>query len=138
MTESATKGSPMKRGQTFRSIVGLHIVVLAVLVGALIVRWIWFPGQAFDPIAWQDEALVQQGARLAMADRLVARRSLTGKSRDEVVKLLGEPPPTEYFADWDLVYWLGRERGFMSIDSEWLVIKFGPDGRVADYRIVRD
>lgn len=110
---------------------------LAVVAGLLVWR-LWFPGGAFDPVAWRDESQVQQGVRLGMADRLIARRTLIGKTRAEVVELLGEPPPTGYFADWDLVYWLGPERGFISIDSEWLVLRLAEDGRVIDNRIVRD
>jgi hypothetical protein len=94
--------------------------------------------QAFDPIEWQDPLKVKQGARLGMADHLLAQGTLRGKARSEVVKLLGEPSDEGYFRDWDLVYWLGPERGFMSIDSEWLVVRLGRDGRVAEYRIVRD
>ena len=109
----------------------------AVVAGLLL--WpLWFPGRAFDPNAWRDENKVQQGVRLGMADRLTARGTLVGKTRAEVVELLGEPPETGYFADWDLVYWLGPERGYFSIDSEWLVVRLGADGRVVDNRIVRD
>ncbi len=114
------------------------IVVGAAALAALAVWRLWFPGQALDPAAWQDEARVREGVRLGMADRLVARESLLGKSRAEVVALLGDPTETEYFHEWDLVYWLGPERGFISIDSEWLVVRFGDGGTVADYRIVRD
>jgi hypothetical protein len=108
------------------------------LVAWLMVWWVWFPGRAFDPVAWRDESQVQRGVRLGMADRLIARRTLLGKTRAEVVELLGEPPPTEYFADWDMVYWLGPERGFISIDSEWLVLRLAEDGRVVDNLILRD
>ncbi|MBY0459975.1 MAG: hypothetical protein K2V38_21875 [Gemmataceae bacterium] len=117
-----------------------RVVGLAALavVAVLAVRWVWFSGHEFDPALWQDEAQVRQGLRLEMADRLVARGTLVGKTQDEVVELLGEPPPTAYFADWDLVYWLGPERAYFSIDSEWLVLRLGADGRVVDNRIVRD
>ena len=37
-----------------------------------------------------------------------------------------------------MVYWLGDERGYMSIDSEWLVVRLDGEGKVAEYRIVRD
>jgi hypothetical protein len=37
------------------------------------------------------------------------------------------PPPSEYFREYDYVYWLGPERGFVSIDSEWLVVRCGGD-----------
>ena len=46
--------------------------------------------------------------------------------------MLGEPPKTNYFSDWDVVYWLGPERGLAGIDSEWLIVRIGEDGRVAE------
>jgi hypothetical protein len=110
---------------------------IAVVAGLLVWR-MSFPGRAFDSVTWRDESQVQRGARLGMADRLIARQTLLGKTRAEVVELLGEPPPTVHFADWDLVYRLGPERGFMSIDSEWLVVRLAEDGRVVDNQIVRD
>ena len=73
-----------------------------------------------------------------MADRLLARGTLLGKSRAEVVAMLGEPPETEYFREWHLVYRLGPERGLFGIDSEWLVLRIREDGRVAECRIVTD
>jgi hypothetical protein len=50
----------------------------------------------------------------------------------------GKPSEEGYFREWDLVYWLGPERGYMSIDSEWMVLRLGKDGKVAECRIVRD
>jgi len=52
--------------------------------------------------------------------------------------MLGEPPETPYFDECDLVYRLGMERGFISIDSEWLLFRFGDDGRVAEVLIDTD
>ena len=115
------------------------IAVFALLTAGSIAGWLFcFPGRAFDATAWRDEAQVQQGVRLGMADRLIARRTLQNKTRAAVIKMLGEPPETGYFRDWDMVYWLGPERGFISIDSEWLVLRVDADGRVVEYRIVRD
>jgi hypothetical protein len=125
----------MRRRSLLVALAGLAVVAVA----AGVVIWgIWFPGRAFDPVAWQDEAQIRQEVRLGMADRLVAQGTIHGKTRAEVVEMLGEPPQTEYFREWDLVYWLGPERGFIRIDSEWLVIRLSPDGRVSEYRIVRD
>ena len=73
-----------------------------------------------------------------MADDLVNRKMLNGLTRSEVVALLGEPPKTEYFKEYDLVYLLGQERSILPIDNEWLVLKFGPDGRVKVAIIVTD
>lgn len=121
-----------RKGWLVAALMAMTVVVVPA------VRWVWFPGRAFDPVAWQDEVQVRQGVRPEMADRLLARGTLVGKTRAEVVELLGEPTPTGHFADWDLVYWLGPERGIFAIDSEWLVLRLGADGRVADNRLVRD
>lgn len=32
----------------------------------------------------------------------------------------------------------GAERGFVAIDSEWLLLMLGPDGKVAQASVVRD
>ncbi len=76
--------------------------------------------------------------RLKIADGLIYRKSLYNLNRDQVVKLLGIPRDHGYCKSYDLVYWLGPERGFFSIDSEWLAIKFGRNGLVEQYLIVRD
>jgi hypothetical protein len=118
-----------------RSILILASATLLVVIGL----WaLWPVGRTFDAPTWNDEKQVKEGVRLAMADRIVARHMLSGKSRSDVIAMLGEPPKTGYFADWNLVYWLGPERGYMSIDSEWLVVRIDASERVSDYRIVRD
>jgi len=108
------------------------------IIAVILVYRVRFIGSRFDSVVWRDETQLRRGVRLEMADRLIARGTLNGRTRSEVVDLLGEPPPTEYFAEWNLVYWLGPERGFISIDSEWLVLRLGKAGRVVEVRIVRD
>lgn len=73
-----------------------------------------------------------------MVDDLLRRDLLLRRSRAEVVDLLGEPRPTGYTWDFDLVYWLGPEGGLAGVDSEWLGLSFGPDGRVREARVVTD
>ena len=76
--------------------------------------------------------------RLRMVDDLLHRHRLRAMTREEVVSLLGTPPETNYFGDYDLVYWLGSEGGYFSFDSEWwLAIKFGGNGRVSKTALVR-
>ncbi len=113
------------------------LLIALAFVALLIARHIWF-ARPFDGAQWHNPALVQQGVRLKMADRLIARRTLIGKSRADVEAILGLPTTTDYFNDWDLVYWLGPERSFFSIDSEWLVLRLDDQGIVVENRIVRD
>ncbi|HEY4257842.1 MAG TPA: hypothetical protein VGM66_11560 [Candidatus Udaeobacter sp.] len=94
---------------------------------------------AFDSAVWKASLSTQDDPiRLRMVDDLLRQYRLRGMRQDELIALLGEPPKTDYFSDYQIVYWLGPERGFISIDSEWLAIWIGPDQRVTDARIVRD
>jgi hypothetical protein len=93
----------------------------------------------FDRPTWDDKTWNDPRHKHArIADRLISSGALIGKSREELITLLGQPPPPEYFRDWDLVYNLGAERGYMSIDSEWLVIRLDSTGRATEATIVRD
>src|SRR5262249_49413546 len=87
---------------------------------------------AADLKNWDDET------RERMADGLIKQRTLIGKTRAEAVDMLGTPPWSNYFPEYDLVYWLGAERGLVRIDSEWLVLKLGPDGRVSEATLAQD
>lgn len=95
----------------------------------------------FDAAGWR--AAVEDGwsdwpVRLTMADDLVASGTLRERTRDEVEALLGPPTETPKFATWDMIYYLGPERSLLRIDSEWLVLKFGADGRAREISLVRD
>ena len=93
----------------------------------------WGSGE-ISPAAYNDPFRV----RARMADGLKVGGDLHGKTRAEVVALLGEPAPTSYFAEYDLVYLLGYSRGLLSLDSEWLVARLGEDGRVSEVDVVED
>ena len=94
----------------------------------------------FDPVIWRDpaRAFSPEAPRGCMVDELLDQRWLPGRTRTEVVALLGEPRPTRYFTDYDLVYWLGPERGPFGIDSEWLVIRLDSSGRVGEAQLATD
>jgi outer membrane protein assembly factor BamE (lipoprotein component of BamABCDE complex) len=99
------------------------------------------PGRPFDPVAWRARG-DGDGVRVQMIDDLLRRHQLKGRTRAEIIELLGEPTETDKFNTWDMVYWLGPERTggsvWLSMDSEWLVLDLGADGRVKDYAVVRD
>jgi hypothetical protein len=93
-------------------------------------RAVWIEGEKAPPSP--------EAPRLEMGDGLVDSRALLGKTRQEVEAMLGSDTETDKFRNYDLVYWLGPQRGFMPIDSEWLVLKFDEKGEVSDARIVSD
>jgi hypothetical protein len=59
-------------------------------------------------------------------------------TRTEITALLGADTPTAKFNDYELVYWLGPERGYVRIDSEWLAIRINSNDRVTEARLVTD
>ena len=105
----------------------------------------WVGRKSFDPAAWKAAAGGRTQDRTRQIDDLFASGTLDRRSRAAVLDLLGPddgPNGTRwgsgYFKDWESLYWLGSERGWLSIDSEWLVLRFDAGGDVAEYRIVRD
>ena len=126
------------------------LLVIASIVIVLAVSG-WFFIRSLSPMSrcnehrfttqlWRDSvaSFGPKAVRGCIVDDLIRSERLHGRSRAEIVALLGEPPKTDYFRDYDLVYWLGPERGLMSIDSEWLVMRLDSAGRVSEYRLVTD
>src|SRR5262245_27419210 len=118
-------------------LIGFAIAALPIVALGLWLTW-KARGTEFDAAKWKNEKLIREGVRLKMADRIMARSALTGKTRSEVIAILGQPPEPWCFRDLDLVYCLAPERGWMSVDSEWLVLRFDANDRVSQYRMVRD
>ena len=126
------------------------VIALAVVVaigGLRMLRRVFLPlpldrctERRFDAARWQDRTQVftASAPRGCMVDDLLRRHELAGQPRAAAVRLLGEPDSTPYFREYDLVYWLGPERGLISIDSEWLVMRLDSAGRVAEHRLVTD
>jgi hypothetical protein len=94
----------------------------------------------FDSTAWKSpqDCHSSSAKRIRMVDDLFKQHTLAGISQAEVKALLGEQDTnTPFSSQYDLVYCLGPQRGFLPIDSEWLVIKLG-ENKVQESRIVND
>ena len=117
-------------------------IVFAAVTMAIILLWSlavgYLPMQFFDSARWKAVKKSNDYSRLRMIEPFRLTHRVNGMSKQEIVDLLGPGDDTSYFSDWDAVYWLGPERSILSIDSEWLVMRFGPDGKVIEHRIVSD
>jgi hypothetical protein len=113
------------------------LAVLLIAAAGAIVMWSPLP---FVATFWnvQGEPAAFLNARHRVADRLASSGRLIGKTRDEVVAQLGMPTATDKFTDHGLVYVLGPERGYISIDYEWLIIDFDSSGKVRAAAVVAD
>ena len=94
----------------------------------------------FDSKVWSDENAWYEAPypRRQMVEDVRARLLVSSMPRADVIALLGPPTDTPYFADHDLVYWLGPEEGFSAVDSQWLVIDFDAEGTFESSEIVTD
>jgi len=117
-------------------------VTAVLLLGFVLVGCDHSAALPFDAATWQKGEVgvtsSQDAPRRRMADSLVADRVLIGQTKVQVERMLGPATKTSKFSDYGLVYWLGPERSFMSIDSEWLVIAFDSAGVATDAEVIRD
>ncbi|MBD0268765.1 MAG: hypothetical protein ICV77_10790 [Cyanobacteria bacterium Co-bin8] len=126
---------------------GLAVSFPFLAFGALLAQDGWGEWQRcrgytqFNAEAWQEATLISapRHVRSCMVDDLLAQGLLTGQKQADVKVLLGEPESEiGYFPEYDLVYHLGPERSFISIDSEWLVLKLDSSGQVSEAKLVTD
>jgi len=117
-------------------IAGIGVILL--LLGTYAFMAGYLPFQFFDSKKWKQVERSDDYTRLRMIEPLMKSGRLDHATRSEVISILGHPDETPYFSDWDFVYWLGPERGLITLDSEWLVIRFGQSDVVSEYRIVSD
>lgn len=111
----------------------LSYIVVVVLFISISFRSV---SKEFDSQAWKEN---EQG-RVQMVDDLINKKLLYKKSKSEVISLLGEPlVDSHYFENSgrDMIYYLGNERSFTGVDSEWLLIWFDDDS-VSKYEVYRD
>ena len=87
---------------------------------------------AFERAQWMDTTLARGklAIRGCMVDDLLGAHELRGMTRAQVVALIGEPDRSDLFPEFDMVYWLGPQRGLIGIDSEYLVLKLDKQDRV--------
>jgi hypothetical protein len=133
---------------TKRKYLWIGLIVVGVMIATVVGGLGWgFYGEEikerlnrkrFGQISWQAGQSRTNVTRIQMVDDLLRRHSFNGMTRDQVTAIIGEPDQTEYFKDWDMVYWLGPERGYMSVDSEWLVFRLDDQKKVVEHKIVRD
>lgn len=94
--------------------------------------------EAFIQSQWMDTAMVRGklAVRGCMVDDLLEQHELRGMTRADVVSLIGEPDTVRDLQAYDLVYWLGPERGLIGTDSEYLVMKLDKSNRVTSVELI--
>lgn len=134
MNRTARRRLPWVAFATMTLVIGTAVCIFIVLP-----MWNERPLR-FEPGLWKSAPRLDspESVRLRMVDSLLSSSLLSGRTRSEVESLIGPPDTTTYFREFDMVYQLGPERSFFSIDSEWLVIRLDASGRVSTAQLVTD
>jgi len=86
-----------------------------------------------------DKWLENESERTYMIDNLLKNHPLEGKTQQEIIAMLGDNIEMNYFQDENnIVYYLGDERGLISVDSEWLIIHLDDNEVVDKVEVVTD
>ena len=86
-----------------------------------------------------DKWLENESERTFMIDNLLKNHPLEGKTQQEIIAMLGDNIEMNYFQDENnIVYYLGDERGLISVDSEWLIIHIDDNEVVDKVEVVTD
>lgn len=127
----------MKRN--YRAFIFLIVTISLIVIAVSFYSWFFHYKSSikFESKSWKEAEGKSDSIRINMIDNLIEEYRLVGKSRYEIEELLGKPAKTDYFTEYEYVYWLGPERGFISIDSAWLGIKF-KDNIVTETHILKD
>ena len=92
-----------------------------------------------DPSAWGDASRSGEPTiRQRLADRLIECGTLAGRRRAELNRMLGRPDGGIAHGEDASTWTTGVERGYIHIDNEHLLVRFGADGRATSARLVTD
>ena len=114
-----------------------YIILLLLVLCLASLFGVWNHQHSFTKEKWTENP----EQRTKIVDDLLEDHLRIGMTKEEVLALLGgnesggEVPIIPEGDQW--VYWMGSERGLISIDSEWLLVEF-QDDLVAGYDIVTD
>lgn len=104
------------------------IFLTIVLVLLLVSCW----NHTFTVQKWRD----RPDARRNIVDNMLSRYDLIGMTEGELFKLLGEEEPLTEDGYALYVYGIGMERGWISVDNEFLFVRV-EDGMVTDHYFMK-
>jgi hypothetical protein len=73
-----------------------------------------------------------------MCRDIIAKKFLLGKTKAEIVDLLGQPDNYPFREPWGFNYWVGLQRGPMKMDSAWLAIRFDDTHHAVEVKMKQD
>lgn len=111
------------------------ILCLSICAGAFYQLW----QHEQESIFVTDKWIATPEKRVWMVDDLLSQNDFIGMDVFSIQSILGKETDTSYFeAPRRFVYYLGNERGLISIDSEWLILDVNEEDIVTNVQIMRD
>ncbi|MGI6065382.1 MAG: hypothetical protein ACOYI2_02695 [Bacillota bacterium] len=113
----------------------IYFIMLAIIVMVAASVFYYKYQHTFTTEKWIEDPK----KRVNLVDDLLAKYDLVGMTEKEIIALLGTDSGENayYQDDHNFVYYLGDERGLISIDSEWLIVKFS-HGIVCEFVVSTD
>ncbi|WP_299674590.1 hypothetical protein [uncultured Dokdonia sp.] len=120
----------------FYSLIALVCVSLLVFLLLINTMGNHFVEREFSSKVWKKD----ENKRVEMIDDLISKKVIDDLPAWQMITLLGMPDEDCYFyqSGHDMIYYLGPERSYFSIDSEFLLIWLNDDNFVEKYEIVLD
>lgn len=116
-------------------VIALTLLINGLVFGGLLLWFVFYlTPESFDQGKW----LSKPEKRGEIVDDLIANTDFKRMTKKEIIKLLGEPENLYFKEPNNIVYYLGNERGLISIDSEWLVFWFDEEEKVFNYELKVD
>jgi uncharacterized protein YpmB len=125
-----------KKKRKFR-VIHLFLILFGAFIMVNGYHW-WTFSKPFDKAEWIAGINDTESPTLRkkMLKNIQSRLLQPGMTQMEIIETLGSSDTDEYFREHDLVYWIGPDSSY--IDSEWLVIDFGEEGKLVSTAVVTD
>lgn len=76
--------------------------------------------------------------RIKMCRDIINKKLLLGKTKAEIIDLLGNPDNYPFREPWGFNYWVGLQREPMKMDSAWLAIRFDDADHAVEVKMRQD
>lgn len=95
-------------------------------------------GQGSRERLYSEFATKIDAPRIKMCRDIITKKLIVGKTKAEIVDLLGRPDNYPFKEPWGFNYWVGLQRGPMKMDSAWLAIRFDDTNHAVEVKMKQD
>lgn len=120
----------MHRFKNNKIIIVISLVFIIFISNTMLNKYYY---SKFTPSKW----LNNESKRVLMVDDMLENYKIKKMNKTDILDLLGKPTIIEKMNN-NIMYYLGDERSFVSVDSELLVVYFNEKDECIKYEIITD